>query len=138
MQHSHALIAVVVGAVLAPVAALPAGAASSRAGGDFGRLYLDGRVVRTLGVPAALPRGGLDPLYVLPAGAAPGQLAVTAVGPGTGDYHGGSWAIYVVRWAAGVTPYLLTSDEAVDAAAAAGDITLTRDAAADFRCPVLP
>jgi len=138
VQHRHVFTALVAGALVAPAAALPAGAASSRAGGEFGGLYLDGRIVRTLGVPAALPGGGLDPLYVLPAGAAPGQLAVTAVGPGTGDYHGGSWAIYVVTWAAGVTPYLLTSDEAVDAAAAAGDITLTRDESADFRCPVLP
>lgn len=137
MQHRHVFTALVAGALVAPAAALPAGAASSRAGGDFGRLYLDGRIVRTLGVPAALPNKGLDPLYVLPVGA-PGQLAVTAVGPGTGDYHGGSWAVYVVTWAEGVTPYLLTADEAVDAAAAAGDITLTRDAAADFRCPVLP
>jgi hypothetical protein len=38
----------------------------------------------------------------------------------------------------GVTPYLLTSDEAVFAAEAAGDVTVIRDPGQDFRCPVLP
>lgn len=37
-----------------------------------------------------------------------------------------------------MTPYLITSDEAVDRAVAAGHVTVTRNAAADFRCPVLP
>jgi hypothetical protein len=36
-----------------------------------------------------------------------------------------------------VTPYLLTSDEAVAAAEAAGDVTVTRAPEADNRCPVL-
>jgi hypothetical protein len=35
------------------------------------------------------------------------------------------------------TPYLLTSDEAVIAAKAAGDVTVTRAGDADFRCPVV-
>jgi hypothetical protein len=38
---------------------------------------------------------------------------------------------------AGVTPYLLTSDEAVAGAEAAGDVTVTRAGSADFRCPVV-
>jgi hypothetical protein len=36
----------------------------------------------------------------------------------------------------GVTPYLLTSDEAVAAAQSAGDVTVTRAPDADFRCPI--
>lgn len=36
----------------------------------------------------------------------------------------------------GVTQYLLTSDEAVMAAQAAGDVTVTRAPDADFRCPI--
>ncbi len=43
-----------------------------------------------------------------------------------------------VTFNAGVTPYLLTSDEAVFAAEAAGDVTVTRTPDADFRCPVQP
>ena len=140
MKHRHApaaLAAVLLTLPLAALSAAPSQAASSRARGEFGHLFLDGAVVRTLGTPAALPNGGSDLIYAFSSGAA-GQLAVTAVGPGTGDFHGGAWAVHVVTWTAGVTPYLITSDEAVDAAVAAGDVTVTRNEAADFRCPVLP
>jgi hypothetical protein len=44
--------------------------------------------------------------------------------------------VNVVTW--NVAPYLLTSDEAVLAAAAAGDVTITRNPAADFLCPIQP
>jgi hypothetical protein len=53
-----------------------------------------------------------------------------------GPYHGGDWQVWLVTFKAGVTPYLLTSDEAVAAAQAAGDVTVTRAPAADFRCPI--
>jgi hypothetical protein len=42
-----------------------------------------------------------------------------------------------VTFKPGVTPYLLTSDEAVAEAQAAGDTTVTRAGSADFRCPVV-
>jgi hypothetical protein len=42
----------------------------------------------------------------------------------------------VVTFTPGVSAYLLTSDEAVFAAEQAGDVTVVRNAAADFRCPV--
>jgi len=41
-----------------------------------------------------------------------------------------------VTFRTGITPYLLTSDEAVFAARAAGDVTVTRVPENDFRCPV--
>ncbi len=44
----------------------------------------------------------------------------------------------LVTFNAGVTPHLLTSAQAVQTAAAAGDVTVTRVPAADFRCPVQP
>lgn len=138
MQHRHALIALALGVLVVPATAVPTLAAASRADGEFGRLYLDGAVVRTLATPDTFPGQGIDPIYAFTPGAAAGQLAVTPVGPGTGGYHGGAWKVYVVTWTAGVTPYLLTSDEAVLAADLAGDVSLTRDPAADFRCPVLP
>jgi hypothetical protein len=56
------------------------------------------------------------------------------VGPGQPGYTGGDWAVFRVTFT--VAPYLLTSDEAVAAAEAAGDVTVTRDASADFRCPI--
>jgi hypothetical protein len=37
-----------------------------------------------------------------------------------------------------VTPYLLTSEAAVLAAAAAGDVTVTRVPGNDFKCPIQP
>jgi hypothetical protein len=51
-------------------------------------------------------------------------------------YHGGNWKVYVVSW--NVAPYPLTSEEAILAAAAGTDpdITITRNAAADFLCPI--
>jgi hypothetical protein len=117
-------------AVAAIVVAGPAGATTSK-----GFLFHDGATVGTVVTPVAIPNAGLDPLYEVTNGAA-GQLGVTAVAPGDGPYHGGAWAVSLVTFKAGVTPYVLTSDEAVLAAEAAGDVTVTRAPAMDFRCPV--
>ena len=122
-------------ALAAIVAILPASGAS--AARDRGMLYLDGDIVRTFVVPAPLPHGGIDPLYMVTNGVSE-QLGITAVGPGTGNYHGGAWAIHTVTFNAGVTPYLLTSDEDVEAAESAGDVTVTRRPEMDNRCPIMP
>lgn len=121
-------------ALAAVVAILPASGASAR---DRGMLYLDGDIVRTFVVPAPLPHGGIDPLYMVTNGVEE-QLGITSVGPGYPNYHGGAWAIYTVTFDAGVTPYLLTSDEDVEEAEAAGDVTVTRRPEMDNRCPVMP
>ena len=116
---------------IALVAALPAGATTGK-----GQLFLNGEVVGTVVTPSPIPDGtGLDPLFMVTNGAA-GQLGIAGVGPAAGPYHGGSWQVWQVTFAAGVMPYLLTSDEAVRAAEAAGDVTVTRVGDADFRCPV--
>jgi hypothetical protein len=118
-------------AVTALVVALPAMATSGK-----GSLFHDGAVVGTVVVPANVPDGsGTDPFYNVTNGAA-GQLGIAGVAPGDGPYHGGDWQVWLVTFNEGVTPYLLTSDEAVAAAQAAGHVTVTRAAAADFRCPV--
>jgi hypothetical protein len=98
--------------------------------------YEDGRILRTVVPPSAFPNEGTDPLYAFTSGGATGQLPVISAGPGDGDYHGGSWAFHSVTW--NVTPYLITSDEQLLAAATAGDVTITRVPAMDFRCPVQP
>ena len=104
----------------------------------FGSLFHDGTVVGTVVVSQPVPAGsGLDPFYAVTNGAA-GQLGIAGVAPGDGSYHGGLWAVYNVTFNPSVTPYLLTSDEAVRAAAAAGDVTVTRASGGDFRCPVQP
>jgi len=100
----------------------------------FGSLYLDGTVVGTTVVPAPVPTGsGQDPFFEVTNGA-PGQLGIAGVGPGDGAYHGGDWEFFSVRF--NTTPYLLTSGDAVMAAAARGDVTVVRVPGNDFRCPV--
>jgi hypothetical protein len=102
-----------------------------------GQLFHDGAVVGTVVTPAPIAAGsGTDPFYKVTNGAA-GQLGIAGVAPGDGPYHGGSWQVYVVAFKPDVTPYLLTSDEAVLAARNAGDVTVTRAGDADFRCPVV-
>jgi hypothetical protein len=128
MRRVMSIAAVAVAVVL--VLAGPAGAQTGK-----GQLYLDGDVVGTVVNPAALPSGGTDPFFMVTNGAS-GQLGIAGVGPGQPGYTGGDWAVYLVTFNAGVTPYLLTSDEAVDAAEDAGDVTVTRDPPADFRCPI--
>jgi hypothetical protein len=98
--------------------------------------YHEGSVVRTVVPPASTPQEGRDNFYGFPNGGAAGQKGVVGVAPGDPGYHGGHWAFHAVTF--NVTPYLLTSEEAVLAAAAAGDVTIVRVAANDFRCPIQP
>lgn len=100
-------------------------------------LFHDGDVVRTVVNSGAIPNQGTDPFYSVTNGAE-GQLGIAGVAPGDEAYHGGSWQVYLVTFNEGVEPYLLTSDEAVFAAEAAGDVTVVRDGSADFRCPIQP
>ncbi|HET6919003.1 MAG TPA: hypothetical protein VFI46_06005 [Jiangellaceae bacterium] len=97
--------------------------------------YLDGEVVRTVVPPAATPDAGRDNFYAVMGGVEE-QKGVVGVGPGSTGYHGGDWKFFAVTW--NVEPYLLTSESAVLAAAAAGDVTITRVAENDFKCPIQP
>jgi hypothetical protein len=85
----------------------------------------------------SIPNQGTDPFYTVTNPAA-GQLGIAGEAPGDPGYNGGSWAVFEVTFNEGVTPYLLTSDEAVFAAESAGDVTVVRNGGADFRCPVQP
>ncbi|HEV8469338.1 MAG TPA: hypothetical protein VGR46_06990 [Candidatus Limnocylindria bacterium] len=122
----------IAGALLAATAlAVTASPALAENPVDFGTIWLDGAQVRTLLPPSAFPNAGTDPFYRVP-----GTGGVAAVGPGTGDYHGGAWKVFDVTWNAPQRP--LTSAGAVLAAAASGEITIVRNAGADFRCPIQP
>jgi hypothetical protein len=125
--------AISIAAVALAVVLVLAGPAAAQTG--KGQLYLDGEIVGTVVNSASLPHGGTDPFFMVTNGAE-GQLGIAGVGPGQPGYTGGDWAVNRVTFNPGVTPYLLTSDEAVAAAEAAGDVTVVRDAAADFRCPI--
>ncbi|NIR38907.1 MAG: hypothetical protein GWN07_23775 [Actinobacteria bacterium] len=113
------------------VMALLAPAASAEPAVGFGELYYDGDVVRTVVPPAAMKKAGTDPFYAIP-----NQMPVIGTAPGDTDYRGGQWAWHDVTW--NVAPYELTSEAEVQAAATAGDITITRVTAKDFKCPVQP
>lgn len=100
-----------------------------------GCCYYNGTVVRTVVPPAATPDDGRDNFYAVMGGVT-GQKAVVAVAPGDKGYHGGDWAFHSVTW--NVAPYLLTSEGAILAAAALGDVTITRNPVNDFKCPIQP
>src|SRR5262245_57309790 len=104
---------------------------------SFGTLYNDGEVMRTLVPPAAFPHEGRDPIYEVTNGVSD-QLGIASVAPGDQGYHGGPWAVFTVTFEDGVTPYLLTSEDDVQDAEDAGDVTVTRAADQDFRCPIQP
>jgi len=61
-----------------------------------------------------------------------------AVAPGSSDYHGGHWKVFTVTFNSEIIPVLLTSEQAVLSAQSAGMVTVTRNATADFLCPVQP
>ena len=103
----------------------------------FGNLYFNGTIVRTVVPPAAFPNAGLDNFYKVTNGAA-GQFGIASVAPGSLDYHGGHWKVFTVTFNMGITPVLLTSEQAVLSAQNAGVVAVTRNSAADFLCPILP
>ena len=116
---------------------IPITASASRAAVfPGGCCYYQGRIVRTVVPPAATPQEGRDNFYGFPGASATGQKGVVAVVPGDTDYHGGQWRFFAVTW--NVTPYLLTSEAAVHAAAMMGHVTVTRVPANDFKCPIQP
>jgi hypothetical protein len=129
MRFTFAALLVAAAALLA---AVPGMATTGK-----GQLFHDGAVVGTVVTPSPIAAGsGTDPFYNVTNGAA-GQLGIAGVAPGDGPYHGGSWQVYLVTFKPGVTPHLLTSDEAVFTARDAGAVTVTRAGTADFRCPVV-
>jgi hypothetical protein len=126
------LLVALLAAATALLVTVPASATTTK-----GQLFHDGAVVGTVVTPAPIaPGSGTDPLYNVTNGAS-GQLGIAGVAPGDGPYHGGRWQVFLVTFKPGITPYLLTSDEAVFAARDAGDVTVSRAGDADFRCPVV-
>ena len=125
-------------AVLAAVAVAVAFTAPVAAK-EFGNLYIDGELFRTFGVPANVPAGtGTDPIYTFENSTNPEQQSVARFGPGDGS-HGGRWAVSHVTFTnAEDTSLLITDADQLDLLLAEGRVTITRDEAADFRCPVLP
>ncbi|MEW6223456.1 MAG: hypothetical protein AB1627_02385 [Chloroflexota bacterium] len=129
------LLLAVTGSLLA-VAAL-AGPAGAR---DFGTVYANDLAYRVFGNAANVPDGtGTDPFATFTNSTNGDQRGVAAFAPGSPTgHHGGRWAVYRATWtAAGDPTELVTSWSELEVRVAAGEILLVRDAAADFRCPVL-
>ncbi len=123
-----------------PAALLIATAVAAPVGAkDFGRLYADGEVFRTFGTPAYVAPGtGIDPIYTFTNSSNPDQLSVARYAPGPGS-HGGRWAVYHTTWVdAGDAGTLITDFESLRSYVDQGLLTVVRDEAADFRCPILP
>ncbi len=123
-------------AIALSVAIAPAHATSTSAEVVFTQLFFNDTIVRTVVVPVAIPNQGIDNFYKVTNGAS-GQLGITAVAPGSPDYHGGAWKVSLVTFISG-SPVLLKSASEVLAAQMAGSVTVVRDGSADFRCPVQP
>jgi hypothetical protein len=121
-------------AALSTILAVPVGTSFAAEPG-FGDLYYNDTMVRTVVPPSSSPNEGTDNFYKV-TNEAEGQLGVAAVAPEDTGYHGGHWKVFKVTFSDGVTPYLLTSEAAVQAAEDAGDVTVARAAAEDFLCPI--
>jgi hypothetical protein len=107
---------------------------------DFGAIYANDALYRTFGNPANVPDGtGTDPFATFTNSTNGDQLGVAAFAPGSAtDHHGGRWAIYRATWTGSGDPSeLVTSWAELQALVDSGELSLVRDAAADFRCPVL-
>jgi hypothetical protein len=105
---------------------------------EFGRLYAEDQVFRTFATPANVPPGtGRDPIFTFENTTNPDQFSVARYAPGHGS-HGGRWAVSHVTWTTGDPNTLVTSYDQLIALANAGQLTIVRDEAADFRCPILP
>jgi hypothetical protein len=105
---------------------------------EFGLLYAEDQTFRTFGTPATVDPGtGTDPIFTFENSTNPDQLSVAQFAPGQGS-HGGRWAVYHVTWTAGDPSTLVTSYDQLKMLEDDQQVTIVRDEAADFRCPILP
>ena len=100
--------------------------------------YIDDVRYRTVGTPTdffgtGAPESTYDKIYNLGTG-----INVAEAKPGDRDFNGGRWLVYVVTWAAGVTPVQYTNVEQIYAAEEAGLLTINPDPVKAFFCNVAP
>ena len=127
------LTAAAIGLLAAAAAAGPVGAR------DFGAVYANDSIYRVFGNAANVPDGtGTDPLATFTNSTNPDQRGVAAFAPGSPTgHHGGRWAVYRATWTSGDSSTLITSWSELQSYVTSGQLSLVRDPAADFRCPVL-
>ena len=107
---------------------------------DFGTIYANDSIYRVFGNAANVPDGtGTDPFATFTNSTNADQVGVAEFAPGSpSGHHGGRWAVHRATWTATGDPAtLVTSWTQLEQLVADNKISLARDAAADFRCPVL-
>jgi hypothetical protein len=106
---------------------------------EFGSVYANDQIYRVFGNAANVPDGtGTDPFATFTNSTSADQKGVAEFAPGSPTgHHGGRWAVYRATWTSGDSATLVTSWSQLESLVSTGQIALVRDAAADFRCPVL-
>jgi hypothetical protein len=127
------MLAAATGLIAVSAIAAPAAAQT------FGSVYIHDAVYRVFGNAANVPDGtGTDPFAKFTNSTSTAQKGVAEFAPGDpGNSHGGRWAVYEATWTAGDASTVVTSWEQLEAYANQGLLTLVRDPASDFRCPIL-
>jgi hypothetical protein len=127
------LVAAAVGMLAIASVAGPVGART------FGAVYANDAIYRVFGNAANVPDGtGTDPFAKFTNSTNAAQFGVAEFAPGSPTgHHGGRWAVYTATWTSGDASTLVTSWSQLEALVASGDLSLVRNAPADFRCPVL-
>ena len=127
------LVGAAVGMLAVMTVAGPVGART------FGAVYADDAIYRVFGNSANVPDGtGTDPFATFTNSTNADQFGVAEFAPGSPiGHHGGRWAVYRATWTSGDASTLVTSWSQLEALVASGQVSLVRNAAADFRCPVL-
>lgn len=105
----------------------------------FGAVYANDAIYRVFGNAANVPDGtGTDPFATFTNSTNDAQFGVAQFAPGSPTgHHGGRWAVYRATWTSGDASTLVTSWAELESLVDSGQVSLTRAAAADFRCPVL-
>jgi hypothetical protein len=106
---------------------------------DFGAVYANDAIYRVFGNAANVPDGtGTDPFARFTNSTNDDQFGVAEFAPGSPTGHrGGRWAVYDATWTSGDPSTLVTSWSELQSYVSSGQLSLVRNAAADFRCPVL-
>lgn len=133
VRMKRILVAAAVGMLTLMTVAGPVGART------FGAVYANDSVYRVFGNAANVPDGtGTDPFAKFTNSNNAAQFGVAEFAPGSPTgHHGGRWAVYEATWISGDSSMLVTSWSQLESLVASGQVSLVRNEAADFRCPVL-
>lgn len=107
--------------------------ADAQPGPPGGAIYASDQLFQTVGTPADLPaHGKFDTIYALG-----GDLInVAEAAPGEPGFNGGRWEVRPVTFLT-IAPTQFTNAEDVEAAAAAGQISIG-EVVRRFECPLIP